>query len=262
MIAKIKIIMKYTILTNKKNKINIEFSKKLREILKKHTYVKKNFEYVFIIGGDGTFLSFAQELLEKDVKIIFINSGKLGFYSYINNPGKLLEEEVFSDKYYINIDVLNVKYNKRTYQCINDFSLYSNYTTYIKTFINNVNLQSFHGNGVLISTPFGSTARNKSLKGAIMLPNTELLSIMEIEPINNRFYSSLISPIIFKNNNKIRIESECFNKWWILLDGRQLEFNEKKTKIDVWHSKSKCKLLIKINDSDWIRKLNYAFITK
>ncbi len=254
--------MKYTILTNKKNKINIEFSKKLKVILKKHTYVKKGFDYAFIIGGDGTFLSFAQNLLDKPVKVVFINSGKLGFYSYINDPKKLLEEEVFSDKYYINIDVLNVQYKKKIYQCINDFSLYSNYTAHIKTFINDVNLQSFHGNGVLVATPFGSTARNKSLKGAIMLPNTELLSIMEIEPINNRFYSSLNSPIIFKNNNKIKVESTCFKKWWMLLDGRQLEFSDEKAMIDIWHTKSKCQILIKINDSDWIRKLNYAFITK
>ncbi len=252
--------MKYSILTNEKNKINQTYKQELIKKLVNHQYVQKNFEYLFIIGGDGSFLSYINDYIDKKIKVIFINSGKLGFYSYIDKPSKILENEIFDEKNFINLDVLNVKYKNKKYKCINDFSYHSNYTATIKTYFNGHNLQTFNGNGILIATPLGSTARNKSLRGPILLPNTNVLSMIEVEPINNKYYSSLNSPIVFNNDTKIKIECLNYNKWWLLLDGRQYEFKDAKSEIYVEHSKSKCLVLIKINNFDWIRKLNYAFI--
>lgn len=254
--------MKYKILTDNKIEKNDEYKKSLIEILTKQNWILSDdhFDFLFIIGGDGSFLSFINNYLDYKINVVFINSGKLGFYSYVDNPNKLRIDEILDSNNFINIDVLNISHNGVVYKCINDFSFYSNYTTSINISINNTLLEKINGNGVLICTPLGSTARNKSLNGPIILPSTNVISICEIEAINNRYYSSLNSAIVLNNTYSIKLETTSYNKWWLLFDGKQYEYDENNSTINVSVCKSKCNVLLKIGDSDWIRKLNYAFI--
>lgn len=253
--------MKYSIFTNKQTN-SIDFKSRLITILNdnKHINVETNPEYIFIIGGDGTFLSLASKYIKNDIKIVFINSGTLGFYSYIDKPEKLLFEEIFNNNLYTTLDYLQVEYNSKYYNCINDFSIQSNYATRIKEYINDALLQTINSNGILLSTPFGSTGRNKSLHGPILFPETNVLALSEIEAINNKYYASLGSPIVINNNAKIKFEVEQKYNSWLLFDGEQIEIKEKNYNIIVDSYKTKAQFLIKTNDKDYARKLNYAFI--
>lgn len=221
---------------------------------------EKAFDILFIIGGDGAFLKHAQEhVMNPNLKVVFINSGRLGFYSYLKDLNKFKVSEILDDKNYIHLDLIQIKYANNLKLAINDFSFYSNYTSQIDIYINDVLLQSIHGNGVLVTTPTGSTARNKSLGGAIILPNAKVFSLIEIEAINNRFYSSLGSPIVFNHSERIRIETTNYKTATVLYDGNEVPINEKQSVFEIGYLQSKAKFLIRIDDQSWVNKLNYAF---
>ncbi|MGL4952044.1 MAG: NAD(+)/NADH kinase [Mycoplasma sp.] len=252
--------MKYSIQTDLHKNNNKSIYESLKDKLSNWEEDNVNFEYLFIIGGDGSFLKSVNPLLmNPNIKVVLINSGNLGFYSYTESVDHFELDEVLNDQNYVNLDVLEVSYNGDKYFSINDFSYYSNYTSEIKTYINDVLLQSIHGNGMLVATPFGSTARNKSLGGAIIMPNSKSLSIIEIEAINNRTYKSLNSPVVVNNNSIIKFETSNYRDAFLLFDGRELKVSEDTSIIEIRNTISKLKVLIRTDDHNWINKLNYAF---
>ncbi|MGL4950951.1 MAG: hypothetical protein ACRC4M_03940, partial [Mycoplasma sp.] len=225
--------MKYCIktdLTIEKNKL---IHNELVSFLSDWEQVEDGFKYLFIIGGDGSFLKHAnQYLMKDDLKVILINSGNLGFYSYTSNVKDIKMEDILDESNYITLDLLETTYKGVQYFSINDFSYYSNFTSEIRTYINNELLQTIHGNGMLVATPFGSTARNKSLGGAIIMPNSNTNSIIEIEAINNRSYKSLNSPIVISNQSTIRFETSNYRDASLLFDGTELKINDSHSVID------------------------------
>lgn len=241
---------------------NIKARNKARQLLGLLTNWKLNqekFDYLFIIGGDGNFLKYSQPFLESNVKIIFINAGTLGFYSYITDMSDFDIQDIMNEDNYKNLDLIHIKSNDYEWKAINDFSVYSNYAINYDIYINDIFLQSVKGNGILVSTPMGSTARNKSLGGPIVLPELHALILTEIEPIHNRHYNSLFNPLVINNNNTIKIIASKYKQYHLIIDGRVIDANNEQEHISIKHIKSKAKFLIKSDSKNWINKINYAF---
>lgn len=252
--------MKYNIVcSDYQSEVNQKYKKELMALLHEHQMIEENFEYLFIIGGDGSFLKYAKPYLNIDIKIILINSGHLGFYSYIKNLDNFKLDDIFNDKNYTTIDLLNVIYKDKSYIAINDFAYYSNYTSQIDTYLNDVLLQTIHGNGVLVATPLGSTGRNKSLNGALLMPNSNALTIIEVEAINNRYYSSLGSPIVINNKENIVIKTNNFSDATFIIDGVPTNINEQISIFKISHKTSCAKVLICIDLKNWTEKLHDSF---
>lgn len=250
--------MKYKIIADTTKQKSFKYVEELKSLLRDWEYSESKIDYLFIIGGDGTFLHNAIKYINDPIKIVFINSGTLGFYSCANSIKDLDLELVKGNKHYTTLDLIEVKHSKNKWYCINDFSFNSTYAIEIDILVNNILLEKMKGNGVLVTTPMGSTARNKSLGGAIIMPELPVFSIVEIEPIHNRHYSSLGSPIVVSNKNEIIIQSKKYDKYSLIVDGMVYESTLDEP-IHLKHVKSKAKILIKNNDKDWINKLNYSF---
>lgn len=255
--------MKYNIISYKNSKSEV-IEKELKNKLFEHDLNEEKYEFLFIIGGDGFFLRTLNCFFKKDIKVIFINSGRLGFYSYSNGLKDFNLNEILLNDNYINLDCLEVKINNEIKYCFNDFSFHSNYTAQSKLFIDKIYVEEMHGNGFLVSTPLGSTARNKSLGGAIIFPNLDVLTFIEVESIQNKFFSSLRSPLILSNKNTIDIEvnSRNSNNTWFLYDGVEIINNNINNNITINSIKTNVKVLLKYSINDYVKKLNNSFIEK
>lgn len=256
--------MTFNIVSANNSKSN-EYKNKLLSILKEHTLSNKDFEFLFVIGGDGFFLSIFQKYFDKNIKIIFINSGTLGFYSFSDKILKTEINKAINSKKFINLDILEVLVDQKDkYYCINDFSFNNNHTTNFLLKVNNVCVEKFFGNGFIVSTNLGSTARNKSIGGPIVFPNLSTMIFSEIESIQNRYNTSLRSSLVLHNSANIDIKVENRNKsfGYFLVDGIEIKNNIVKNNIKINMGTSIAKVLIDTSISSYAKKLKYAFIDK
>ena len=95
----------------------------------------------------------------------------------------------------------------RPFYCLNEFSIRSNI---IRTFVLDVIIddklfETFLGDGLIISTPTGSTAYNKSVKGAVVDPLLKCFQVTELASVNNNKYRTLGSSFILSGERKLKL---------------------------------------------------------
>lgn len=223
-----------------------------------------NIDLIICIGGDGTLLYSNKFLcLKKDIFIFLIGSGTLEFipnnkYENYKDDLKLL----FNGKYTVNnltkIDIPSVEY-----QAINEFSIHRNNSAKILTleiYINDFLISTFRGDGLIISTPIGSTAYNLSAGGSLVSPNNNVLIITPICPFSLSFRPLIISD---DSNIKIKIINSDSNVQ-ISGDGNLIKNIEKGENIIIKKSSNKIRMLYVMNNNlnNWYfnlkNKLNWG----
>ena len=208
-------------------------SKKVDEIIKKSISLEednKNPDYVIAIGGDGTIIKASHRY--PHAVIFGVHTGHLGFYANYNvdNIDELIED-INSNKFeYHNIDVIScelVTKNKTTLlgNALNEITILTPLKTLtMDVFVDNSFFETFKGTGLCISTPFGSTAYNKSLSGAVVDTNLSAIQLTEIAGINSNAYRTLASPLVL--NSERVLELKCKNygdKVYITIDHESRE---------------------------------------
>ena len=194
------------------NSRSLKIKKKLLKVLKKEQVKRKNL--VIVIGGDGFMLQTLKK--NKDLKKFFygVNSGNYGFlmnkFSSININKNLNKANMIS----ISPLVMTVKNNKnQTKKClaINEVSILRQSRQAASLSINYGSKQLIKklvSDGVLVSTPAGSTAYNLSVHGPILNLNSKKLSISPISPFRPRRWRGKIvsdkSKINIRNLNPIK----------------------------------------------------------
>ena len=157
-----------------------------------HSDLPEDLDFLFSLGGDGTFLETVNLVRESGIPVLGVNIGRLGFLSYISqeNMAESLES-VFSGNYDIeermllkveasgiSPDELNV--------ALNEVRLYKNsgslITIHVK--VNDEFLSAYWADGLLLSTPTGSTAYNLSVGGPIVVPESNSFVLSPIAPHN------------------------------------------------------------------------------
>jgi NAD+ kinase len=180
-------------------------------------------DIVFSIGGDGTLLQafhrFKNQL--EQVAFIGIHTGHLGFYADWKKDelSELLDLMVSSQPRKVQYPLLHVQITTAEgctdFLALNEFTLKSADGTLVAALqINDEPFEMFRGDGIVISTPSGSTGYNKSLGGAVIHPSLEALQIAEMASINNRVYRTLGSSVILPKHHHCDIipdpEEELF----------------------------------------------------
>ncbi|MEY8348853.1 NAD kinase [Bacillus cereus] len=173
----------------------------------------KNANAIVSVGDDGTFLQavrktgFREDCLYAGVS----TKDEISFYCdfHIDHVTTALQEitqnEIEVRKYpTIQIDVDH----DTSFHCLNEFSLRS---SIIKTFVVDVHVddlyfETFRGDGLVISTPTGSTAYNKSLHGAVVDPLIPCFQISELASLNNNTYRTLGSPFILNHERTLTLK--------------------------------------------------------
>jgi NAD+ kinase len=184
-------------------------------------------DFILTIGGDGTFLSAVPLTIEKMIPIAGINCGRLGFLADITIEN--LEEsllQLLNGEFHIeNRSMLelispddlfgdfNFAVNELTVHKLDNSSMIK-----IQTFINGEFLATYWADGLIISTPTGSTAYSLSVGGPIVTPN---LSGFVITPIAS--HNLTVRPIIVPDD--VYIELEVMgrgNQFLVSVDHRSL----------------------------------------
>jgi len=197
------------------------------EILPVAELKKCNFAVVF--GGDGSIISAGRNLRQSKVPVIGVNLGKLGFLAEFN-VSEL--EKYFNDivsgkapierRMMLNCKVFsgsNQSQAKLSSVAINDVYITAgplHRTIELKVVVNNQTVADFVGDGLIISTPTGSTAYNLSASGPILDRSMEAMVITPICP-----HSLSFRPIVIEANSKVGVSRVRIDEVTILsVDGQ------------------------------------------
>ena len=197
-----------------------------------HVFENDDFDadYVISMGGDGTFLKAASRVGTKGVPIVGVNMGRLGFLADVL-PGEMEEtfealarnEVLIEEHAVIGCDVLGDAGKcspVSTYPfALNDIAVLKRDTASMITIRASVNgefLVTYQADGLIVSTPTGSTAYNLSNGGPVMVPQSEILCLTPVAP-----HSLNIRPIVVKDDCEIMLEvSSRSHNFLVAIDGR------------------------------------------
>lgn len=201
-------------------------------------------QFAFVLGGDGTFLKAFHKYHQIGLKLIGINSGTLGFYTFANakeltnNPNKL--SVIFDDKNFIHPYVIKMTLydeNKRMineYFALNDIVVQTIFTLKAKIMVNEVNnvFLNYEGSGIILSTPSGSTAINMSNDSVLYFSYIAALCLSFILPINNHKYHNLRNNLLFDDKQTLYLQVSNNVSYQIAFDGVLVPTEElSKTKV-------------------------------
>lgn len=197
---------------------------------------KKTPDVVITIGGDGMLLS-AFHMYEKaldKVRFVGIHTGHLGFYTdYLDSQVDELLKNLRSDQgEKVSYPVLEISVDLADGRQITGLALNESTIKRIEktmvadVLVHNVKLERFRGDGLLVATPTGSTAYNKSLGGAVLHPTIEALQLTEIASINNRVYRSIGSSMIVPKKDGIEIYPKKAGRYFVSVDNKTYTYRD------------------------------------
>lgn len=173
---------------------------------------KQKVDYILSIGGDGTMLDTLTYVRDMETPILGINSGRLGFLAGVKmeDCSKALRN-LLKGHYQLDVrSVLQLESNKELFggvkYALNDFVIHKKDTSsmiIIHAFINGEFLNSYWSDGLIISTPTGSTGYSLSCGGPIMYPSSASFAITPVAPHNLN-----VRPIIVSDENVLSFEIE------------------------------------------------------
>jgi NAD+ kinase len=217
------------------------FLKKLQEnnisisnvtTFKEHTELVNHFDFLISIGGDGTILRAATFIRNTDIPIIGINAGRLGFLATVQEEDLDTRlEQVFQKKYEISrrntLEIISNQENQDLENinfALNEITVSRKDTTSmitIETYINNEYLTSYWADGLIISSPTGSTGYSLSCGGPVIMPNAECFVITPIAPHN-----LTARPLVIPNHVTITLKvSGRESQYLVSLDSRITSVN-------------------------------------
>ncbi len=182
-------------------------------------------DMVLSIGGDGTFLKAASRVGRRNIPILGVNMGRLGFLADVS-PEEI--EETFNAIHEGNYriegrSVLQLSCDRQELKnepfALNEVAVLkrdSSSMISIHTWINDVYLTTYQADGLVISTPTGSTAYSLSIGGPIIVPCSNTIAITPVAP-----HSLNVRPIVINDNEEITLEIESrSHNFLVAVDGR------------------------------------------
>ncbi len=169
-------------------------------------------DVVLTMGGDGTILHVITLVKDTGIPILGINLGRLGFLASVEK--KIIKKaiiQLFKKEFNIaSRSLLGIKCNLPVFEdfpyALNDFTLNKRDTSSmitIHTYIDGVLLNSYWADGIIISTPTGSTGYSLSCGGPIMFPDSTTMVITPVAPHNLN-----VRPIVIPDFHSISLRVE------------------------------------------------------
>ncbi|MCR5508090.1 MAG: NAD(+)/NADH kinase [Lachnospiraceae bacterium] len=163
-------------------------------------------ECVLVLGGDGTLIQVAGALVDKDVPLLGINLGTLGFLAEVekNNIIPALDL-LIADKYDVEERImLKASTLGDEHTALNDIVVTRHGSLRVvryRLYVNGKFLTTYDADGIIVSTPTGSTGYNLSAGGPIVEPGSNIMLITPICP-----HSLNIRPVVLSADDEIMIE--------------------------------------------------------
>jgi NAD+ kinase len=193
-------------------------------LFKTHEDIIGNADIMFSLGGDGTFLEAVSIVQDYGIAMVGINTGRLGFLADI--PSDRIDESlaaIFRQEYTVEnrslVQLSLIGGELDGFCCaLNEVSVQKQQASMITihTYLNEAYLNSYWADGLIVSTPTGSTAYSMSVGGPILTPDSSSFIISSMSPHNLS-----IRPLIVPDHNSIRIEVESRDLSYLMtLDSR------------------------------------------
>lgn len=209
--------------------LDLEFSKEFTTFKDKQDLQDLGVDFFFSFGGDGTILNALNFIEDLEIPVIGVNTGRLGFLAsfgkeeIFNNIDKILHGEMeISRRSVIEVQTEDKKIDFP--YALNDVTITRKETTSmitIETKINNDLLTMFWADGLIVSTPTGSTAYSLACGGPIIEPSNDNFAITPIAPHNLN-----VRPIVLKDDVVIHLKvSSRVPEFSLSLDSRLYHMN-------------------------------------
>ena len=230
----------FNTLTNILSEKNIEFTvyKSFHQIITDKSY--KTFtsnkgvmsvDFLISIGGDGTLLRTLKLILDSGIPVLGINTGRLGYLaSTAKEDVKLAVQQLIDKEYTLDkrnlISIIEPKKLFSTNYALNECTVskkdISSMIT-IHTYLNDEYLNSYWADGLIISTPTGSTGYSLSCAGPIILPASNNFVITPIAPHN-----LTVRPLVIPDDTEVKLKIETREqKILVTLDGNSKSIDNK-----------------------------------
>lgn len=172
----------------------------------------KNVSLFVTVGGDGTFLDSVLFVVENQIPVMGINTGRLGFLANVARDEYVPAfNNFFSNKYQIEQrNLLQLETDRNLFQPntfgLNDFVIHKKDTSSmitVHTYLNGEFLNSYWADGLIVATPTGSTGYSLSCGGPIIFPSSSTFAITPVSPHNLN-----VRPVIVPDDQVISFEIE------------------------------------------------------
>ncbi len=184
---------------------NVEVTKLYLSDFKEYTKLCADLDFAIVIGGDGTILNFIQHIEDKNIRILGINNGNLGYLTDVDaNHTYTAIDSILAGVFEIEKRIMiECQMGDVKKIALNDIYINKAQNTKLLELnveINGSELEVFRGDGIIVTTPTGSTAYNLSAGGAILKPDGNMLGITPVCP--HMLYNR---PVIVDGDDKIKL---------------------------------------------------------
>jgi len=210
-----------------KKKIDYLLEDDAAQKLKKKTGISREklpdkVDLVIVLGGDGTLLSIAHLAAQKDIPVLGVNLGSLGFLTEVPLDEMYLtldsllggEEKIISPR-----RMLEASFKGRVYYCLNDVVINKGALARMiqcAIWIDNKEIATLRADGLIISTPTGSTAYSLAAGGPIIQPFIPAIIIAPICPHTLSF-----RPMVISSDSRIKLQLLTGEEVYLTLDGQR-----------------------------------------
>ncbi len=211
-----------------------------------HKNFNKECDLIFSLGGDGTFLKCVSIVRDSGVPMIGINLGRLGFLANIalSEIHRAIEDIVagqYEYEYRTLLELNSSKIFPAFNFGLNEITIHKKDTSSMITihvYLNNQLLNRYWADGLIISTPTGSTAYSLSVGGPLVMPETDVFVLSPIAPHNLN-----VRPMIIADNMEITIEVSSRSEEFLASIDYHSEIFNKNCKLKIKKADFKVKML-------------------
>lgn len=171
-----------------------------------------NASIIVSVGGDGAFLQAVRKsgFRQDAIYVGITRTGESGLYCDfdLDNFDEMLHSLMHEELEVRRFPVIKARINDGTeYHCLNEVSIRSTIvkTIVIDVLIDDVYFETFRGDGLIVSTPTGSTGYNKSAYGAVIDPLIASYQVSEVASLNNNQYRTLGSSFVLSKDRKLTL---------------------------------------------------------
>jgi NAD+ kinase len=207
----------------------------------------RNLDFFFSLGGDGTLLESVTYIGKAEVPILGINTGRLGFLATISrDETEQALDVLFKGKYKIDTRaVLKLISTPKLFGNLNfglnDFTIMKKDTSSMITVHVHVDgelLNSYWSDGIILSTPTGSTGYSLSCGGPLVYPKSESFILTPVSPHNLG-----TRPIVLSDNSEISFQIEGRSKKYLVSLDSRFETIDESVKLKITKERFKVKLV-------------------
>lgn len=221
--------------------------------------VKNKIDLLISFGGDGTLLDTVTMIKDSNIPVLGINAGRLGFLANITQEDIILAVKALKNKDYkldqrslVQVKNKSLISNEISNFALNEINIHkksSSSMLKIDAFLDNEFLNSYWADGLIVSTPTGSTAYSLSCGGPIITPGSNNFVITPVSPHNLN-----LRPMVVGDDVVIRLRAESRESHFLLnMDSRSISL---KNNEEIFISKANFSIkLIELPDHNFLKTI-------